>query len=390
MKKTVLAVALLLFFVSTSCLAQENLNSISISPIQGMKAVSSYDSPMTGNFNGLELAYYLNESNNSTDWIQALNVEDISFAVSFLNTHSISLKDVPNSKGVMGNAVGATTRIDLALFSVGNTKVLLSPGLGLMYFTQSFQTNSNLLVGSHMNVNIQIGTGIETKISQSIKLRFSSIFSHASNASTHLPNDGINTMLLQLAIMKSIGFESPGLKNETFGINDKGTVEISVGTGARGFVKSGYFVNSQHQGLWLTDSAERKEGASNLYQTGLTISYARRLNSVFSIKAGTDVVYYSRPFRDDKFLATYEDTFSSYSPFAFSAMVGGDLWLNRFVMSIEYGRYVKSNFRDPDVHDYWTAGTRYFITNAVALNAKVYFHGVKSGYPNFGVLFRIH
>jgi len=374
MKKVALVFFPILFCMQTSFAQDDSKNSVSVTPIEGGKIISTFNDQTKGDFYGVDLGY---------------QIKDVSIDASYLDMHNVSLQGMAGSKGLLGSSYGLTANLNMTLFNVSNTAVICAPGIGFEYITQTFHTDGNLIVGSHLNFALQAGIGFETPLSSSVKLKMMANLSHFSNASIKLPNDGLNIATISLSLVKSIGHDGPLLQKEAWGTDDKTSFEFGIGAGLRGYVKTGYFYNQQHVGMYLTDSAEKKEHSSNLYQIGIYAGYNYRVNSVFGLRVGTDAVYYTHPFSYDNFFKTYQASFSSYDQMSLGVSIGADLNLGRLAFAANYGRYVHSKFLDPTVHDYWTFGPKYYVTDWMALTVKVYFHGIESGYANFGLTFRI-
>ena len=379
----------LLFFIPT-VYAQNGQNSIAVTPMLGLTISSPDDNALKGSFYGAEFAYQLNMKNNNNPWVHLLHVKDISFILTYFNLQNISLTLTPNSHGLLGSNLGALTSLDMSFFHIGKADFLFSPGIGFIYATQTYYTDYNPIVGSHINLAIQAGVKMETPISSSTKLQGGLNFFHYSNSAFKLPNDGVNAYNLSIGIVQNINSDKPVQQKAAFDIDKKQSFELSIGIGRRGFIQTGQYVNAQTgKPIILTDSASQKAANSNLYQAGLYAGYNYRINQLFSLKAGTDAVYYLVPFSYQKFYHTFQESGTSFDRLSLGFSTGIDVWLGRMAFMASYGYYLHYVTINP-THTYWTIGGKYFLNSWLALNAKIYIHGLEAHYANFGVVFQLY
>lgn len=370
--------------------AQNNQNSFSITPLQGFTIFAPDNYQLKGNFYGLELAYQLNMSNNNVDWVRILHVKDIAFTASYFNLQSVSTAGGPGLPGFLENNFGLLTILDMSFFKTGKTTFIFSPGIGFAYSTQTYYTNNNPIVGSHINLAIQAGFKIETPISSTTKITAGLDFFHYSNSAYKLPNDGVNNINASLGIVKDINLTGPSRQKATFGIDDKQSFEFGIGIGRRGFIQTGQYINNQTgKPVTLTDSAAQRNATPNLYNAGFYAGYSYRLDNLLSLKIGTDAVYYFKPFSWDSFYRTFQETGTSFDKYSLGISLGTDVWMGRMALSGNYGYYLHYNSIYP-VHYYWTLGGKYYLTNWMGLNAKIYLHGFEAQYANFGLVFNVY
>lgn len=92
-----------------------------------------------------------------------------------------------------------------------------------------------------------------------------------------------------------------------FGISIKHSFEFSPGAGRRGLVQAGQCINRQTgKPIILPDTAVQKSATSNLYLMGLYAGYNYRLGDLLSLKLGTDLAFYFKPFPYNNFYGTYQ------------------------------------------------------------------------------------
>lgn len=386
----VLSSLLFLFLSLQSGFAQNNQNSFAITPIQGLSIFSPDNNQLKGNFYGAELAYQLNMSNNKEDWVHLLRVKDIAIVFSYLNLNNVSIIAKPGSQGFLGNNYGIVTCLDISVFKTGKTEFIFSPGMGFVYASQTFYTTYNPVIGSHINLAVQAGLKLQTSVSASTKIQAGINYFHYSNSAFRLPNDGINSYNLAIGIVRDINDPGPSRQKETFSVDKKHSFEFGVGIGRRGFIQTGEYINTQTgKPINLTDSAAQKTAASNLYLAGFYAGYNYRLNQLLSLKIGTDIIYYFKPFSWGNFYRTFQELGTSYDKLSLGLSLGTDIWLGRIALTANYGYYLHYNALNP-VNFYWTLGAKYYIRPWMALDAKIFIHRFEAHYANFGLLFTVH
>lgn len=358
-------------------------------PVLGLDINSPDNNKLKGSYYGAEFTYQLSMVNNNTPWVHLLHVQDIGLTFSYFNLQNISLAAKPGSQGFLGSNFGLISCVDMAFLKAGKMTFLFSPGFGFLYATQTYYTTDNPIAGSHVNLAVQAGLKAETPISKSAKIQAGLFFFHYSNAALKLPNDGVNSINASVGIVEDINSSGPVRQTAAFRINNKHSFEFGLGLGRRGFVQAGQYINPKTgKPITLTDSAAQRSATSNLYLLGLYAGYNYRLNGLLSLKAGTDMVYYFRPFSYNDFYSTYQETGSSFDKLSAGLSLGVDIWLGRLAVTANYGYYL--HYDNPDsIHGYWIMGGKYYVNNWMALNAKIYIHQFEAHYANFGLSFNV-
>ena len=388
-------IVLLLMLCAINTFAQENKNSIEITPFVGLKTFTA-DSVLKGSSWGVEATYHINMANNQSDWVKMLNVRNVDVALSYRNNDNIYIaKRQATTTGFLGNYYGAVARIGISLATVGKTELLLNPGFGFGYTTQSYYTNDNPLVGSHINFTAQIGLKVTTPITNSTRLFAGVDVYHYSNAAFKLPNYGVNSINATFGIAQDINQTAPKTAHKAFENNNRNTFEFGLDLGRRGLVQDGggFAQHPEYKEI-------QKNATSELYQSGIYLGYNYRLNSILSLRGGIDGVYYFKTLDDqdgiDHYYATYQELGSSYDKLRVGASLGAELWLGRFSLPVNYGYYIHykyfrptygSSYSPPDT--YWTFGARYYLTPHFALEAKQYLHRTQADFAGFGVIVKI-
>ena len=391
MIKHVLLFSLILIVISVNKgYSQDNSNipvgrnSISFTGFEGLKIFSAEKNYMNGNFWSLEAAYNLNMVNNNSDWVKMMGVKDIGFAFSYRNMDNVSLTNRPGTEGFIGDAYALTSRLDISLLEAGKIDFFLTPGFGFAYVTKSYRTNYNPLIGTHINFAAEIGLKMEAPITNSTKLRAGVHLFHFSNAAFKLPNDGVNTINATLGVIQDINLVEKPRKTYAYNFDDKGAFEFGLGIGHRGLLQI------VKQKLSPADSLKQLSATSHLNNMGFYAGYNYRLNSLLSIKAATDIVYYFTTYDNENKLATSQEFGTSYDKFSVGTSLGTDIWLGRTVFEANYGYYFHFAYGQTPIHGYWTFGAKYYLTPWIAIEAKQYLHQTEAHYANFGLLFHLH
>ena len=379
----------LILFVTRIGYAQNGQNSIAFIPVLGLSTTSPDDDVLKGKLYGIELAYQLNMANNNTAWVHLLHVQDVGVSFIYFNLQNFSLASTPGTRGFLGTDIGLVNSIDISFLKAGNINFLFSPGFGFLYTTQTYYTTYNPIVGSHINLAVQAGLKIETPVNTSTRIQAGISYFHYSNSAFKLPNDGINNINASIGLIQDINSNGPVRQKATFGINNQHSFEFGIGIGRRGLIQSGKYTDPKTgKPIILTDSAAQKMAVSNLYQAGFYAGYNYRLSQVLSLKAGTDMVYYFKPFSYNSFYRTYEETGTSFNRLNVGLSLGTDIWLGRLAFNANYGYYLHYANID-SIHGYWIMGGKYYLNPWMALNAKIYIHQFEAHYANFGIVVNV-
>jgi len=361
----------------------DSVCAVSITGLAGLRTFSEKQTSSKGKFWGIEAAYKLNMTNNTSDWVKMMNVKDIDFAFSYRNLTGLHLTEDPNTKGFIGTAYSVVSRLEISLFQLKRIDVLLSPGMGFTYVTQTFYTNHNLLIGSHLNATFEMGLKTDIPINHSTKIEAGADLFHFSNTGIKLPNIGVNTLSATLGVVHNINDVEKPDHAIAFNIDRKSSIDIGAGIGHRGLIQV------FQRKLSIADSIKHAQAPSHLNNLGFYVGYNYRLNSLISLKAATDIVYYLVTYDLINYLTTVQGYGTSEDKFNTGISLGGDLWLGRLAFEANYGYYLHFKYATTPVNFYYTFGAKYFFTPWAAFEAKVYLHGVEAQYTNFGVLFNV-
>ncbi|EHQ25828.1 acyloxyacyl hydrolase [Mucilaginibacter paludis] len=387
-KKLFFSVAVYLLILFSNDVNAQYKNSVEITPIASLKVFSA-DSTLRGSSWGLEATYRINMADNKADWVKMLNVASIDISASYRNLESIYLAKNFASKGFLGNYYGIVSKVDFCIAESNKTKILLTPGFGLGYATQTFYTNNNPLVGSHINFTAQVGLKVIAALSPSVRLVGGLDLYHFSNAAFKLSNYGVNSINASIGIDKDINISAPSTSKNLFQHYTKHSFEFGVDIGRRGLVQEG-------GGIYGQTAINQKKATSMLYQSGLYAGYNYRLNPVLSLRAGVDAVYYYKTFEVNNFYATYQELGTSYDRVRAGVSLGTELWLGKVSIPLNFGHYFHfktftptntKTYFPPDF--YWTFGARYYLKPWVAIEAKQYLHRTQADFAGLGLIFKI-
>lgn len=353
------------FFFSDSY-AQEKggaQNSIEFTPQMSL-GVFTAQNKLTGTAYGAELIYHINTTANARPWMKVLNVKSLDLVFNYKNMSDIVMVSDPRPNR-FGDSYALLGALNFSLLKVKGTELLVTPGLGLGYLGETWFTNENVLIGSHLNFSSRIALKLTTQITPSTKLSAGVDILHFSNAGTRVPNNGMNVSSISLGIIQSL--------------NEKKAVDTSAWRKPLPYKKHSvdFGVNIGRRGVYRS-----KDG---LYKTGLYAGYNYRLNTVFGFGAGLDAVYYHTIFDPLRNGETYQSNASSFDRWRVGTAIGPDLWMGRLGLMAKYGYYLHYNSLK-DIKTYWTAGLKYNVLEWAAIQAKIYVHKTEADFVGFGFL----
>ena len=355
-------------FIFSCASAQSTSNQLEISGLYGISSFTAEKYKLPGHLVGGEAVYHFNMANNKADYVRLLNISSIDVVGSYRNLHSITITNDPGSKkGALGEVYALMGRLEIPFIKAGATQFIFTPGFGFAYSTQTYFTNGNPLVGSHINLAAQAGVKVKTPVSASTSIQAGIDIFHYSNGAYRVPNNGINTVEASVGIVQDINTSATITGEHASDQYYKHSFEFGADIGRRGVYKS-------------------KQG---FYKSGFSAAYNYRVNPVFSLKGGADAVYYYTVFDPNNYEVTYQYNGTSYDRWRVGLSLGGDLWLGRFAVMANYGYYLHYKSTKP-IHTYWTPGLKYYFLPWAAIQAKAYIHGSDCDYVGGGIMLRVH
>lgn len=337
-------------------------NSIEFSP-QISLGVFTADHKLRGTAYGGELTYHMNTVANLRPWMRLMNLKSLDLVFNYKNMSNIVMvSDL--RPGRFGDSYALIAALNFSLLKTKGAELLLAPGFGLGYLGETWFTNENILVGSHLNFSSRIALKLSTQIGSSTKLLAGIDVLHFSNGGIRVPNNGMNVSSVSLGIAQSLNVKKVVIDSTSKAVRyKKHSVDVGVNIGRRGVYRS-------------------KDG---LFKTGLYAGYNYRLDAVLGLSAGLDAVYYHTiydPMRNDE---TFQSKASSFDRWRLGLAIGPDLWLGRLGLITKYGYYLHYNSL-MDIKTYWTTGLKYQITEGLAVQAKMYLHQTEADFVGFGLI----
>jgi len=343
------------------------IHALSIKPTYGVDMAKGGGA---GNYlYGLHASYDRDLSASTQPWIQLLNAKTLSFGV--LWHHMGHMKEIVDGQAYThGMAVGLLSELDFQLLQAGPVKILLTPGAGMTYITETIDTQpATTTVGSHLNLILTAELGLEVPISDRVSLTAAGNILHYSNGGLKIPNGGINTINGSVGVKTALGLTRPApiaTSKAAFALPEGSSGELIVGVGRRGKYRT-------DDGFW---------------RTGIYGGYNYYLNPAVGFKAGLDMIYYHTVFDINRFDETFQYYGSSYDRVRLGVSAGAEVALGRFAVNWMFGRYLHYN----SFHGfkwYWSSALRYYVTRNIGLQSTLYMHRMQADYLNWGVVFRI-
>ncbi|MET4545068.1 hypothetical protein ABIE26_002386 [Pedobacter africanus] len=343
---------------------QDTRNSIEFAP-QVSLGVFTAQHKLSGTAYGGELIYHMSTTANPRPWMKMLNLKSLDLVFNYKKMSNIVMESDPRPDR-FGDSYALIAALNFSLLKGKNTELFVTPGLGMGYLGETWFTNENVLVGSHLNFSSRIALKLATKIGPATRLSAGLDILHFSNGGTRVPNNGMNISSVSLGLIQSLKTKSAADTSSWRKPMDykKHSIDIGVNIGRRGVYRS-------------------KDG---LYKTGLYAGYNYRLNSVLGFGAGLDAVYYHTIYDPLRNTETYQSKASSFDRWRVGLAVGPDLWMGRMAMSVKYGYYMHYNSL-MNIKTYWTPGLKYNVLDWAAVQAKIYIHETEADFVGFGFIF---
>lgn len=341
-------------------------NYIEFSP-QVSLGVFTAQHKLSGTAYGGEFIYHMNTAANPRPWMKMLNLKSVDLVVNYKKMSDVVMLSDPRPNR-FGDSYALLAALNFSLLKVKRAELFVTPGLGLGYLGETWFTNENVLVGSHLNFSSRIAFKLAARIAPAARLMAGLDILHFSNAGTRVPNNGMNVSSVSLGIVQSFSVNKMSV-NDTVSWRrpvdyKKHSMDFGINIGRRGVYRS-------------------KNG---LYKTGLYAGYNYRLSPVFGLGAGVDAVYYHTIYDPLRNIETYQSKASSLDRWRVGAAIGPDLWMGRMGLMVKYGYYLHYNSL-MDIKTYWTAGLKYKVVDWAAVQAKIYIHQTEADFVGFGLMF---
>ena len=378
--------------LTTFCSQAQNKNSIGVNFIYGPKI---YDTK--GTYKGVGLNYNINTVNSTAEWTKVLNVENININATLYDLTDVTAGNrmaayLPKftNKGYFGYDMALEGGIDMRMVNFNGVKLLVSPGLGLIYSTKDYASTHgvNQMVGRKLNVIGSAKLKLDIPVATDTHIKIGAGFAHISNAGTALPNNALNRIESFVGVTQSLSLAKTSAGESKFKLG-RNAFSAAVIVGYTSQVKTGFY---QLKGINLQTDASFRKSTPPITRASASLGYNHYLNDVLGVRVGTDLVYSSKlsPFGSTtsdttKFLQTFQGDYTPVnSHLNVGLNAGVDINLGRFVFTTSYGyylgkyqKYVYVQFNNKFVYErqfYTTFAARYYITPKIAFEAKSYMH----------------
>lgn len=342
--------------------AQENRNSIEFSPQRSISVFTAQEK-LSGTVYGGELIYHFNTEQNTAAWMRGMGLKSIDLAFNYKNMSNIRLVSNPKP-GTFGDSYALLAGLNISLLKYHKTEVLFAPAFGLGYLGETFFSNGNPLVGSHINFGSRISLKVATQLGPSTQIAAGVDVLHFSNAAFRVPNNGINASSLSLGIIQSLKPITKKRDSSVLPLYKKHSIDLGINIGRRGVYQS-------------------KEAR---FRTGLYAGYNYRFSPILALSSGIDAVYYHSVYDPNDNAGTYQSFATSLDHWRVGIALGPDIWMGKLGLMAKYGYYLHYNSLR-DNHTYWTAGLKYQVQRWAAVQAKIYVHKTEADYAGFGFIF---
>ena len=358
---------IILVFASSLVFSQENTKtgfpqSIEIQAGYGYIAKHSdiVDYYITGHVPNFNLIVGKQVSGNK-EWHKLYNFPEIGFGLYHANLNNEYL----------GTATALYSYINLP-FSKKEKKLkpifIFSVGVTYVSLPFDMETNyQNRIIGSHINLFIKAGLGLEYKLTNKLKLSSSIALNHYSNAKTHIPNLGINVTNINLGLKYNMYESKTFYKDFETNIANKNEYLLVLSAGVKGTNKP---------------LSPRYLGSSFVFD------YSRIITQKSKFGAGSDIFY-------DGTLEYYynNDTTVTYNSKADNMLAGVHLSyalvFNKISYNLQLGYYLYDKL-NINGNIYSRLGFRTYITDKIILNLTLKTHFAKADLLEFGVGYRIN
>ncbi|HEX8608980.1 MAG TPA: acyloxyacyl hydrolase [Pedobacter sp.] len=361
---------LFILLQSTWCfvaVAQETSNSLEIGLQRSLQPFTA-ERALSGATFGAMLTCHMITPGAEGSWPKKLNVSSLDLQLNYNNMRDLKIMGERESPSLGSSyAIMAGFHVSIAKFK--GTALYFAPAFGIGYLSETYFTNGNPLIGSHLNLSSKAVLNVVTRVSPRTSVSVEIGILHTSNAGFRIPNSGINSFNVGLGIVRN--FQPPSVVKDSVYWGRRAyrrhSFDLGVGIGRRGLFKS-------------------KE---SFYRNTVYAGYNYQLNSVLGLSTGFDAVYYRSLFDPLDFDRTYQSYSTSYDRWRTGIGVGPDLWLGKLAVNAKYGYYLHFNSYDKNINTYWTAGFKYSVLKWAALQAKAYMHKTEADFTSFGLLFTL-
>lgn len=298
---------------------------------------------------GFELNYKMNFK-GTREWQRVYKYPSLCFGVQYYNL---------GYEEVLGHAIAVYPYLELPFINRDGYGLNFNIGLGYGYITKKFdqETNPmNLAVGTHSNAIIQLGASFRKTFKRtSISVGFD--FTHFSNASSELPNLGLNIPNFYIGLEQTLNEPVKKLEPEL-----KKYKGISFHAQISGFYKERY-----------------PTGGQKFPVVNISAFMNNRFNYRSAIDYGFDVMYNGANGNP-----AFGDKHSFWETVQFGAFAQHNFIINELRILLGMGVYIKDDLKLNGLF-YNKVGLRYYLKKNWYFNVNLKTHYAKADYIEFGI-----
>ncbi|HTM99290.1 MAG TPA: acyloxyacyl hydrolase [Pedobacter sp.] len=353
------ALQVILTLIYTTINGQETKNEVEFNRLMPFHVFSDRSNKISGHATGKYMVYNIGLLNN-------LRLNSIAFVFDYKDLTRVKSAESIN-KNQFGNAYTLIGALNFSLVNIKRLKVIFSPGLGFSYLDETWYTNKNPIIQSHLNFASLVALKMSYELSENTKILTGLSTLHFSNAAIRIPNSGMNMFGLSLGLAKH--FKANLNKPLKLFINKelmvhKHNFEFGLNIGSRGVY-------------------ERKK---SLYKSGVYVGYNYRFDPLLELSTGIDGVYYYVPFNLKRYVATYQSKATSFDRWRIGIGAGPTVNLGRLSFSALYGYYLHYQSYIP-IYTYWNTSIKVKFNSWLAGQAKLYGHQEEVDFLGVGCVF---
>lgn len=311
---------------------------------------------------GLEVSYDY-RPNGSKYWHKQYNSPIIGFT--YLRLSLGNPTELGNAHSILGH-------IQFNIISKNNFDFTIKSSAGIAYLTKTWErtdNHHNTMIGSHLNIAIQIAPQISFKIAPNLFGITGLAFNHFSNGSTTMPNLGINIVStevgLRLMLQESTYSDSNQVSANYTPVN-RNSLTITSG----GFFKETSDESGERFTCW-----------------SLSGDYYKAINQKSACSFGIDFMY-NGAIAKDYLKIEKKETKNEWDNIQAGLKVGYHLFVAKWDLLVEQGVYLHSLFY-PNGKTYNRLGGRYNFSKKWYFNGTLKSHLFKADYFEFGVGCRV-
>lgn len=235
------------------------------------------------------------------------------------------------NKDILGNAISVVPNISLRLSNWKRVNVYMMLGLGLSYFTKTYDeidNEANKLIGTRITNKTMVSFDLNYQVSRKFVLTAGVSASHYSDGHYQLPNFGINIPALNIGVKYfPKTFPKENYKYDSIvHYNKKLLFNIKLGIGYHEF-----------------GSAIKPTGGPKYPIYTATAYLSKRLNTILNFQLGINYNYYTS-YYDFITSQEYYSTNQHFKSSSIIAFAGMEFLIGNFGFSGQLGTYLYNEF----------------------------------------------